>query len=116
MAGSTEAGFSTTTNAFQKTFGGPSGGRDGFVAKLNAAGTGLVYSTYLGGTDYDDITGMAFDQYRQVYVTGYTQSKDFPLKAPLQAPTSAYAQFFVTTLSFNSELDCLLLHLLWHWL
>ncbi len=99
VAGSTEAGFSTTANAFQKTFGGPSGGRDGFVAKLNAAGTGLVYSTYLGGTNYDDITGMAFDRYRQVYVTGYTQSKDFPLKAPLQAPTSAYAQFFVTTLS-----------------
>ncbi len=99
VAGSTEAGFPTTKNAFQKTFGGPSGGRDGFVAKLNSAGTALVYSTYLGGTDYDDIAGMAIDQYRQVYVTGYTQSQDFPLKAPLQARTSAYAQFFVTTLS-----------------
>ena len=101
VAGSTEAGFLTTKNAFQKTFGGPSGGRDGFVAKLNSAGTALVYSTYLGGTDYDDITSMALDQYRQVYVTGFTQSRDFPLKAPVQARTNAYAQFFVTTLSSN---------------
>src|SRR5207245_2258433 len=47
-AGST---FPTTTGAFQTTFGGSS--FDGFVTKVNPLGTGLVYSTYLGGTGDD---------------------------------------------------------------
>ena len=40
--------FPTTPGAFQTTFGG--GDYDAFVTKLNAAGTALVYSTYLGGS------------------------------------------------------------------
>jgi uncharacterized repeat protein (TIGR01451 family) len=59
-----------------------------------------VWSTYLGGSDYDYVTGLALDQHRTVYVTGVTNSKNFPLKADLgtYAGTGG-AQGFVTTLS-----------------
>jgi uncharacterized repeat protein (TIGR01451 family) len=96
VAGSTGPGFPTTSQAFQKTYGGNS---DGFVIKLNASGTGLIWSTYLGGSGVDLIKGLALDQYRQVYVTGYTNSPNFPLKSSAQSHTTGSYQAFVTTLS-----------------
>ncbi|MGC2604768.1 MAG: SBBP repeat-containing protein, partial [Silvibacterium sp.] len=96
VAGTTGQGFPVTKNAFQKTFGGEF---DGFVAKLNSSGTGLVWSTYLGGSSDDQITGLALDQYRTVYVSGLTFSSNFPLKAPLYGRTGGISQGFVTTLS-----------------
>ena len=65
----------------QPTYGG---NIDLFVAKLNAAGTALVYSTYLGGTDEDrgcgeqDRPGVAVDASGHAYVGGTTHSTDFP--------------------------------------
>ena len=53
---------------------------DAFVAKINPEGTGYVWSTYLGGTDWDDAFGIAIDSSANVYVTGGTGSEDFPLK------------------------------------
>jgi uncharacterized repeat protein (TIGR01451 family) len=94
IAGTTGAGFPVTEDAFQKSFGG--GSSDAYITKLNATGSGLVYSTYLGGSGDDGISGMALDQYRQVYVTGQTTSPNFPLKAPIPGFTGAG---FVTTLS-----------------
>ena len=55
---------------------------DGFVAKLNAAGSGLVYSTYLGGTTYDAVHGLAVNSGGEVFVTGYTDSTNFPVMGP----------------------------------
>ncbi len=54
-------------------------GRDVFVAKLNAAGTALVYSTYLGGSYYDLPVGIAVDAAGEVYLAGQTWSSDFPV-------------------------------------
>ena len=71
------------TSTIQPTPG--AGGSDGFVVKLNAAGSGLVYSTYLGGTGYDAVTGLAIDASLNAYVVGYTNSSNFPTAAPLQA-------------------------------
>jgi len=51
------------------------------VSKLNAVGSGLVYSTYLGGSTNDYSYGIALDNSGSVYVTGYTQSTDFPTTA-----------------------------------
>ncbi|HKQ08116.1 MAG TPA: SBBP repeat-containing protein [Blastocatellia bacterium] len=59
---------------------------DLFVAKLNANGTALVYSTYLGGSDYDDANSIAVDTVGNAYVTGFTQSLNFPTVNPLQSP------------------------------
>lgn len=60
-------------------------GGDGFVAKLNPSGSGLVYSTYLGGSAYDVASGIAVDSAGNAYVTGYTSSSDFPVVNPLQS-------------------------------
>ncbi|HUU12541.1 MAG TPA: choice-of-anchor D domain-containing protein [Terriglobia bacterium] len=58
---------------------------DVFIAKLNAAGTALVYSTYIGGSGEDYGMGIAVDASGNAYVTGYTNSADFPLTDPLQS-------------------------------
>ena len=65
----------TTPGAYQTAFGG---GHDAFVTKFNPTGSGLVYSTYLGGNDLDVGYGIAVDGSGNAYVTGYTQSTNFP--------------------------------------
>jgi hypothetical protein len=57
------------------------GNRDVFVAKLNAAGNALFYSTYLGGGSHDYGFGLAIDGIGNAYVTGYTESSAFPTTA-----------------------------------
>jgi len=57
---------------------GNAGGRDAFVAKLDPAGSALLYSTYLGGTGNDLAYGIAIDSSGNAYVAGATGSNDFP--------------------------------------
>jgi len=64
--------FPTTTTAFQTLFGG--GDADAFVTKLNSAGNGLLYSTYLGGSGQDIGNSIAVDSMGNAYVTGQTSS------------------------------------------
>ena len=54
------------------------------MTKLNAAGTALVYSTYLGGSDDDVGNGIAVDAAGSAYVTGATPSTNFPTADALQ--------------------------------
>ncbi|SFI23351.1 conserved repeat domain-containing protein [Nocardioides psychrotolerans] len=63
---------------------GGTSGADVFVSKLNAAGTGLVYSTYLGGSGADSGAGVVVDRTGQAHVTGYTDSPNFPVQAAFQ--------------------------------
>ncbi|MEO8610966.1 MAG: SBBP repeat-containing protein [Chloroflexota bacterium] len=65
-----------TVNALQSVSGG--GDEDAFIAKLNPAGTALVFSTYLGGSGSDEALGVALDSARNVYVVGVTNSPNFP--------------------------------------
>lgn len=51
---------------------------DGFVSELNASGSGLVYSTYLGGAQADGVYGITVDPADNAYVTGFTCSTNFP--------------------------------------
>ena len=74
--------FPTTPGAFQTAFGG--GTSNAFVAKLNATGSALVYSTYLGGSLDDDANDIAVNSGGNAYVTGETQSPDFPKTNPVQ--------------------------------
>jgi hypothetical protein len=77
-----------TANPFQATCDGCNASEyigDAFVAKLNAAGSALVYSTYLGGSSDDKAYGIAVDSSANAYVTGYTYSTDFPTANPFQA-------------------------------
>jgi hypothetical protein len=55
------------------------GGDDGFVAKINAAGTALVYSTLLCGSGHDSPNAIAVDAVGSAYVAGSTHSPDFPI-------------------------------------
>jgi Bacterial Ig domain/Beta-propeller repeat/Carboxypeptidase regulatory-like domain len=83
-AGSTD--FPVTPGAFQQTIGGSQDFiGDAFVAKLNDTGTALVYSTYLGGLRGDDGAAIAVDATGNAYVTGQTQSTNFPVKNPIRA-------------------------------
>ncbi|MCX6563281.1 MAG: SBBP repeat-containing protein, partial [Candidatus Aminicenantes bacterium] len=77
------ADFPTTAGAFDPSFNetGTLTGGDGFVAKFNASGTGLVYSTFLGGSSVDIPRGIALDNGGYLYVTGETRSADFPVTA-----------------------------------
>jgi hypothetical protein len=59
--------YDVTPGAFQTTNGG---GWDVFVTKLNATGTALVYSTYIGGSDNEQGYGIAVDGSGNAYVTG----------------------------------------------
>ena len=69
--------FPTTPGAFQTTL--TAGASDAFVTKLNAAGSALLYSTYLGGSSQRlRATGIAVDASGNAYVTGFTDSSDFP--------------------------------------
>lgn len=66
--------FPLTPGAFQTAR------RSMFVTKINAAGSALVYSTYLGGTfSLEAGTGIAADSTGNAYVTGYTSAYDFPV-------------------------------------
>jgi len=75
--------FPTTANAYQQAHAG--GDRDVVVAKLNATGSSLVYSTFLGGSHIDEGYGLDADDAGNVYLTGVTHSQDFPTQNPYQS-------------------------------
>ncbi|MBI4489335.1 MAG: SBBP repeat-containing protein [Deltaproteobacteria bacterium] len=86
VMGTTESPDFPTANALQPAYGGAGGELgpgDYFVTKFGPAGS-LVYSTYLGGSGQDraDPPGMAVDASGNVYVTGSTNSSDFPTTTP----------------------------------
>lgn len=74
VAGSTYSTDFPTVNAYEAD----DGGYDVFVFKLNSTGNGLLYSTYVGGSEYDLGYSLALDEEGNAYVTGRTQSSDFP--------------------------------------
>ncbi|NIM14797.1 MAG: hypothetical protein GTO45_22645 [Candidatus Aminicenantes bacterium] len=75
LVGSTGGGFPTTTKAFQQRYGGGTG--DAFLCKINV-GTGVIASTYLGGSGVDAGHGVDLDAFGNVYICGWTESSNFP--------------------------------------
>jgi hypothetical protein len=71
----TPGAFDTTNTALDETYG------DVFVSKLSADGTTLLYSTFLGGSDYDFARSLDITQQGAVVVVGQTYSTDFPVTA-----------------------------------
>jgi hypothetical protein len=87
-----------TVSAVQTTIGGIS---DAFMTKVNSTGTSLLYSTYLGGANYDTAFGIAIDSSGYAYATGETRSTDFPTQNPYQSSNlggSGSKDAFVTKL------------------
>ena len=92
--GSTD--FPTTTDAYTAT---NSGGSDAFVSKLDAAGSGLLYSTYLGGGSDDTGYGIAADNAGGLYVTGQTYSTNFPTAGAADIANSGSSSAFVARIT-----------------
>ena len=95
--------FPTSFGAFDTTLGtdgsGNGGIADAFVAKFNAAGSALVYSTYLGGSSLDEGLDIAVDAAGNAYVTGSTRSTNFPTASPFQVVFNGPIDAFVTKLN-----------------
>jgi hypothetical protein len=106
IVGWTTAPDFPTVNPLQPTKAGDTYASDAFVAKLNASGSALIYSTYLGGQDIeicsDPFCGtadIAVDSSGNAYVTGTTNSSDFPTVKPLQKTLNGYSNAFVAKLN-----------------
>jgi hypothetical protein len=75
------------------------GGKDGFIAKLSADGSQLLFSTFLGGRRADAITAVAIDAEGTIHAAGRTASADFPTVEPLQPNLAGKQDAFVVKLS-----------------
>lgn len=102
VTGKTGSANFPTVNALQPVYGGF---WDAFVTKINPTGTALVYSTYLGGSSEENYINaglpgsIAVDAFGAAYVTGNTQSANFPTKQPFQSFLNGTVDAFVTKLS-----------------
>jgi len=89
--------FPVSAGAPQVAFGGS---QDAFATAINSAGTGLLYSTYLGGSGVDKATGIAVDLTGNAYVSGTTASTNFPITAgALQTAIGGGFDAFVTRIN-----------------
>ncbi|MCW5979419.1 MAG: SBBP repeat-containing protein [Bryobacteraceae bacterium] len=100
VAGFTEStDFPATSGALQPALRGAA---DAFVARLNAAGSGLIYATYLGGGGTDRANAVALDASGNAYVAGSTDSQDFPATSGAkQTALSGGADAFVAKVAAN---------------
>lgn len=105
--------FNTTGTAFRKSLRGE---QDAFITKFDPTASNLVYSTYLGGLEYDGGRGIAVDAAGDAYVTGFTDSPTiplsytFPLKNPYQSDYGGgsssslhYGDAFITKMSNDGQ-------------
>ncbi len=92
VAGQTASTNFPTLDAFQAA---NAGGTDAFVTSYNAAGSAFGYSTYLGGSGADNADGIAVRS-ASAYVTGDTDSADFPTATPLQPAYAGGGDAFIT--------------------
>ncbi|NMC07809.1 MAG: hypothetical protein GYA24_21525 [Candidatus Lokiarchaeota archaeon] len=104
VAGNTASNpFNTTADAYDNTFNGASF-FDGFITKLNALGTALVYSTYLGGTNMDYIRDIVVEEGIS-YVVGDTESLDIPVSTgaydSVQNGAGGTYDVFIAKMSFD---------------
>ncbi|MEK7183943.1 MAG: SBBP repeat-containing protein, partial [Patescibacteria group bacterium] len=95
VGGQTKSSDFPTSSPYQGTFGGT---EDAFVTKMNAAGTALIYSTYVGGTGTDQAIGLTIDSSGNAYIVGNTDSTDYPTVSPYQAANGGTQDVFVTKL------------------
>lgn len=92
-----------TKNAIQSQNKGPNANTtddyDAFIAKVNTKGSGIVYSTYLGGGLCDTGSGIAVDSEGNAYATGGTYSPDFPVKDSFQPQRKGTEDLYVTKIN-----------------
>ncbi|HEY5030774.1 MAG TPA: SBBP repeat-containing protein, partial [Candidatus Angelobacter sp.] len=101
VVGQTDAkDFPTTAGSAQPV---PAGAQDAFVAQFSSSGSHLNYSTFLGGTGADGGNAIALDSFGNAFVTGRTESINFPVKNAFQPGCSGGCSF-VSKLNTNGSL------------
>jgi subtilase family serine protease len=107
VAGSTGSSDFPTVNPLQGAPGGGVSAVTGFLSKLSPDGSGLVYSTYLGGSVNDVINGLALDAQGNVYLTGETESSDFPTTPGVlqEQPGNRLCYYELCTDAFVTKVD-----------
>ena len=81
----------------ERMYAGASFATKAFVTKLDSTGQNILYSTYIGGSDYEQANGIAVDRLGNAYVTGTTSSPDFPTTQG--APNASVAGVFMLRLN-----------------
>jgi len=104
VTGATEnSSFPTTSGVFQSSCGTAANCNgsiyDAFVSVIKADGSGFVYSTFLGGSGADQGIGIAVDSSGDAYITGSTQSSDFPTQSAVQSTYGGVQDAFVSALN-----------------
>jgi len=101
VAGYTDStDFPVTSNAYQSTYG--YGVSDGFLAKLNAQGSGVLYGTYFGKDAENQPHGIALDADGNIYLAGWTSSANFPVTANAIQPAKGQAFADAFALKFTA--------------
>jgi len=110
LVGSTTSTDFPTVNPIQAT---NSGGYDVFVAKINAGGNALVYSSYLGGSGNDraytvgigggENAGIAVDQAGNLHIAGITDSSDFPVLKAIQPTNGGGDDAFIAEIDAGGD-------------
>lgn len=99
-----ETTFPTTPGAYDRTYGG--GLFDVAIAKINPTGTSLIFSSYIGGNSVDKARGMALDSLGSIYISGITDSNDFPTTSGAYQTTKASRSYWVLKMKADgSNLD-----------
>jgi hypothetical protein len=100
VAGNTDSADIPSTNPLQAA---NAGAGDAFVAKLNRDGSALLYTTYLGGSNFDGANAITVDLAGNAYVGGTTNSVDFPTARAVQAAGGGNYDAFVAKLNRNGN-------------
>jgi hypothetical protein len=98
VSGYTESANFPVVNATQQTYGGA---RDAFLARFNAAGSALLYSTYFGGSSGESGDGIALDTSGNAYLTGYTESANVATANPVQPLFGGSWDAFIAKISVD---------------
>jgi hypothetical protein len=88
VGSTTSKTYPVTAGAFQSTNKAASGSDNAFVTKLNASGSALIFSTFLGGSTSDAATGLALNSAGDIYISGIAYSTDFPVTSGVYQGTS----------------------------
>jgi hypothetical protein len=97
VAGGATSNDFPTSNPYQASIGG--GDEDAFVSKFSSDGSVLLYCTYLGGASRDCGSGLSVDPAGAAYISGNTDSADFPTENPYQSSLGGLKDAFVSKLS-----------------
>ncbi|MFQ5640478.1 MAG: SBBP repeat-containing protein [bacterium] len=114
VSGVTHSDNFPNVNGLQTTLKGL---MDAFVTKIDSVGSAIVFSTYLGGSSWeflgtDEKVSIAVGAKRNAYVTGQTDSDDFPTAAPLQATRTGSSDAFVTKIDIDEIEEMLVVEIL----